>query len=66
MKNRVPVCTKARANATADALGITMGQYIELLIERDELDATGRPLWANEVFPPANDPIPGLERTDAA
>ncbi len=63
---RVPESTRTRGGAIADALGITMGQYVELLIERDELDAAGRPLWASEVFPPASVPIPGLERTDAA
>ncbi len=66
MKNRVPERTKARANAAADALGITVGQYVELLIERDEIDPAGLPLWASEVFPPHHDPIPGLERHDAA
>jgi len=43
-----------------------MAQYVELLIQRDEFDDAGRPLWADEVFSPASDPLPGLERTDAA
>lgn len=66
MKSRVPERTRLRANAAADALGITLGQYVELLVERDEFDSAGRPVWAGEVFPPRHDPIPGLERTDAA
>jgi len=63
---RVPKSTRTRGGAIADALGITMGQYVELLIERDELDAAGRPLWASEVFAPASDPLPGMECMDAA
>ena len=66
MKTRVSESTKVRANAAADALGITMAQYVELLVQRDEFDDAGRPLWADEVFSPASDPLPGLERTDAA
>jgi hypothetical protein len=66
MHSRVPEATRARASAAADALGITLGRYVELLVQRDEFDLAGRPLWANEVFPPSHDPIPGLERTDAA
>lgn len=66
MKARVPEGTRARANAAADALGITLGRYVELLIERDEFDAAGRPLWADDVFSPASDPLPGMKRHDAA
>lgn len=54
------------ANANADALGISMGRYVQMLIERDQLDSDGRPLWAAEVFPDLADPIPGLERWNAA
>jgi len=63
---RVPEGTRTRASSTADALGITMGQYVELLIERDEIDGAGRPMWADEVFPSAHNPLPGMERHDAA
>ncbi len=66
MHTRLPESTRTRAGASADALGITLGQYVELLIERDVLDPVGRPLWGSEVFPPPHDPIPGLERHDAA
>jgi len=66
MKARVPESTRARANAAADALGITLGQYIEVLVQRDTLDAAGRPLWADEVFGPSQEPIPGMGRTNAA
>ncbi len=63
---RVPESTRVRANAAADALGITLGQYMELLVQLDEFDATGRPLWADQVLGPRQDPIPGMGRTNAA
>jgi len=66
MKARVPESTRARANAAADALGITLGQYMELLVQLDEFDSTGRPLWADQVLGPRQDPIPGMGRTNAA
>ncbi len=66
MKALVSPNTRGKANAVADALGITMARYLELLVDRDELNAAGRPLWASEVFPPASDPLPGMKRTDAA
>ncbi len=47
-------------------MGITMGRYVELLIARDQFDATGRPLWTDEILPPPHDPLPGMDRTDAA
>ena len=66
MHSRVPEATRARASAAADALGITLGRYVELLVQRDKFDPAGRPLWANEVFPPPHHPTPGMERHDAA
>jgi len=66
MKSRVPETVKARVNVAADALGITLGQYIEVLVQRDTLDAAGRPLWADEVFGPSPDPLSGMGRTNAA
>jgi hypothetical protein len=66
MKTRVPEEIRARANAAADALGITLGRYVELLIKRDVFDDAGCPLWASEVFPPRSTPLPGMERHDAA
>ena len=37
--------TKAKANAIADTLGVSRSAYINALIARDELDATGKPVW---------------------
>lgn len=66
MNSRVQQETKDKADATADALGITLGRYVQMLVDRDQLDEYGRPLWAAEVFPDLADPIPGLERRHAA
>lgn len=49
MLDRVPRSTHQRANAVADALGITRAAYVALLIERDQLDERGRPVWARDI-----------------
>ncbi len=66
MKGKVPVGTRGKAHIAAEALGITMTRYLELLIERDVLDAQGRPLWGDEAVLPRTAPLPGVERSDAA
>ncbi len=45
---------------------VPVARYLELLIERDVLDAHGRPLWADEAVPRRTSPLPGVERHDAA
>ena len=49
MQCRVRPSTRARASDNADALGITLGRYVEWLIWRDQRDEDGRPTWADEV-----------------
>jgi len=67
MKGLVPAGTRGKAHCVAEALGITMARYLELLIEQDVLDAHGRPLWADEAVPRRTSPLPGMEeRHDAA
>ncbi len=66
MKALVSPSTRGKANAAADALGITMAQYLELLVQRDLFDTSGRPLWATEVFPLPFEPLPGIKRHAAA
>lgn len=34
-----------KLNAIADRLGVSLGAYIDSLIERDQVDETGRPVW---------------------
>ncbi|WP_330469320.1 type II toxin-antitoxin system HicB family antitoxin (plasmid) [Streptomyces longwoodensis] len=46
----VPPEVHARAFANAKASGVTMGKYIAELIRRDQLDQSGRPVWASEAF----------------
>ena len=45
---QLPPCTRDRAHAIADALGVSLSRYLEQLIERDPLDEHGRPVWAAE------------------
>lgn len=35
-----------KAHAAAEAAGLSLSGYIRELIRRDEVDKTGRPLWA--------------------
>lgn len=43
----VPAPTRERANVAARALGITLGRYMEILIERDVLTEDGKPRWVD-------------------
>jgi hypothetical protein len=64
MQAQVPPHTRQRANAVADALGVSLGRYLEQLIERDPLDEHGRPVWAAEAGLLAENPgtpLPGIE-----
>lgn len=51
----VDVETHARAKSAAYAAGMSLGLYLTRLLEQDQLDASGRPLWApltqGEVLP---------------
>ncbi|MDF4254673.1 hypothetical protein [Streptomyces sp. WMMB303] len=46
----VPREAHARAFANAKASGVSMSKYIAELILRDQLDDSGRPVWAREAF----------------
>jgi hypothetical protein len=41
----VPVAVHKKAQRAADAAGMSISAYIEALIVRDEVDATGCPAW---------------------
>lgn len=47
----------------AEKAGISVSSYLSTLIDRDELDADGRPTWAP---PPAEDTLPGIGSKAAA
>lgn len=45
LQARVDPRIREKANAAADAAGISMAAYLERLIERDQVDAHGCPTW---------------------
>ena len=45
MQARVRPEIREKANIAAQAAGITLAGYLEQLVERDELDVSGCPLW---------------------
>ncbi|MFF1399345.1 hypothetical protein ACFVZD_36800 [Streptomyces sp. NPDC058287] len=46
----VPPEVHAQAYANARAAGVSMGKYLAELIKRDQVDDSGCPVWAREVF----------------
>ncbi|MBB3092168.1 hypothetical protein [Nocardioides albus] len=42
---RLQESTKAKADAIADTLGVSLWTYVDALIARDELDEAGKPIW---------------------
>jgi hypothetical protein len=46
----VPADVHATAYANAKAAGVSMGKYLAELIRRDQLDESGRPVWARDAF----------------
>jgi hypothetical protein len=50
MQARVAPDRREKANRAADAAGITLAEYLELLIDRDQVDIDGCPIW----LPPRN------------
>lgn len=55
---RVDPETYRRMNAAAQALGMTLAKYQDLLVQRDEVDAEGVPLWVRERQKEAQLPLP--------
>jgi len=47
----------------AESAGLSVSRYLSALIDRDELDSDGRPLWA-ELMPHPK-PLPGMGTTAA-
>lgn len=53
IKGTVRPSSRDKANAAADALGISLSAYLDALIDQDQVDPSGRPLWGSE--------LPGLD-----
>lgn len=49
IKGTIRPSSRAKANAAADALGISVSAYLDALIAQDAVDAQGRPLWGAEL-----------------
>ena len=63
----VPVPTRQRANTVARGMGITLGRYMEILIERDVLTEDGTPRWVDgDVDLTKTIPMPPDQRDVAA
>jgi len=45
LQARVAPSRYAKAQAAADALGVSLGTYLDELLEREQVDELGRPLW---------------------
>jgi len=62
LKTYVPIEKWSDVMDRADKAGLSVSKYLTALIDRDELDAEGRPAWAAS---PLNSPeagvLPGLE-----
>jgi len=60
LKTYVPIEKWSNVTDRAEKAGLTVSKYLTALIDRDVLDANGRPVW---VTPPIAgvDPLPGLE-----
>lgn len=36
----------SKASAAAQAMGISLAAYVDLVLDREQVDASGRPIWA--------------------
>lgn len=45
LQGRVPVEARVKAKRAADAAGISLGRYLEMLVMRDQVDTSGCPNW---------------------
>ena len=57
MQGRVRPEVRAKANAAAQAAGITLASYLERLVARDEVDLNGCPLWLTPANPQEELPL---------
>ncbi len=66
LKTYVPLEKWSDVMDRADKAGLSVSKYLTALIDRDELDAQGRPTWApSPLNPPDSGVLPGLETSAA-
>jgi hypothetical protein len=49
---------RAKAEAAAEALGISLAAYVDRLLAREEVDAAGRPVWWTDPAPTDQGELP--------
>lgn len=55
---RVMPANKAKAAEIAQALGISVNAYLDALLEHEELDERGRPVWWDRPVPADQEELP--------
>lgn len=58
MQVRIKPEVRAKVSDIADLLGVPASEYVEALLEREELDETGRPLWWPHPVPKDQEELP--------
>jgi hypothetical protein len=58
LNTRVHAARRAKAQQVADALGISLGTYIDTLLDREQLDERGRPVWWRDAVPRDQEELP--------
>lgn len=64
LKAYVPVDTWSEVMDRAEKAGLSVSRYLSALIDRDQLDEHGRPVWAPHANAEA-EPLPGMETAAA-
>ena len=58
LQARVDERSWSKANKAADAAGISVSAYIQSLVDRDETDADGCPVWRRASHEPGQEELP--------
>jgi hypothetical protein len=62
LKTYVPVESWHDVMDRAEKAGLSVSRYIRALIDRDELDADGRPVWIDPALSSTStEPLPGMD-----
>lgn len=63
---QIPEDVHALAHSSARTLGISLAEYVELLIRQDDRDENGRPRWDPPAVGEPAEPLPGLDARTAS